>query len=311
MSERRLVSLDWAIKRILRSKANFEVLEGLISELLMQDVKIKAILESESNQETSTDKYNRVDIKVQNQKKEIIIVEIQYNEEHDFFHRILYATSKTITEHMEMGKKYSNVVKVVSINILYFDLGKGKDYIYRGTTNFIGMHTNESLKLSTDQQKVFKKESPADIYPEYYLININKFNDVAKTPLDEWIYFLKNETIEDSFTAKGLKKAKEVLDIMNLSPAERRDYENFLDNQRSKRSSYDTATYKGIQKGIKIGVEKGKVEGIEIGMEKGEDKKNREFVLRLFNKKYDTATISDLTGLSLEKVQAIINSVTN
>jgi hypothetical protein len=48
---RKLVSFDWAIKRILRSKVNFEVLEGFLSELLYDDIKILEVLESESNQD--------------------------------------------------------------------------------------------------------------------------------------------------------------------------------------------------------------------------------------------------------------------
>jgi len=64
MQNRKLISFDWAIKRILRSKANFEILEGFLSELLFEDITILEILESESNQEQKDDKFNRLDIKV-------------------------------------------------------------------------------------------------------------------------------------------------------------------------------------------------------------------------------------------------------
>ena len=96
VTERKLVSFDWAVKKLLRSKANFEVLEGFLSELLFDDIKILEVLESESNKESDDDKYNRVDIKVKNAKGEILIIEIQANNEWNFFHRVLYATSKTI-----------------------------------------------------------------------------------------------------------------------------------------------------------------------------------------------------------------------
>ena len=58
MSNRKLVSFDWALKRILRSKSNFEVLEGFLSELLRDDIRILEVLESEGNQETEQDKFN-------------------------------------------------------------------------------------------------------------------------------------------------------------------------------------------------------------------------------------------------------------
>ena len=49
MPPRKLVSFDWALKKLLRSKANFDILEGFLSELLKEDIIIIKILESESN----------------------------------------------------------------------------------------------------------------------------------------------------------------------------------------------------------------------------------------------------------------------
>lgn len=69
----RYIRFDWAIKRLLRQKANFGVLEGLLTVLLNEEVKIVEILESESNQLTADDKFNRVDIKAKNSKGEIIM----------------------------------------------------------------------------------------------------------------------------------------------------------------------------------------------------------------------------------------------
>ena len=65
---KKLIRFDWAMKKMLRHKANFDILEGFLSELLEEDIKIKQILDSESNKETEDDKYNRVDILVENSK---------------------------------------------------------------------------------------------------------------------------------------------------------------------------------------------------------------------------------------------------
>ena len=52
MAEKRTyISFDWALKRLLRDKANFDVLEGFISTLLNTNIKIHKILESEGNKE--------------------------------------------------------------------------------------------------------------------------------------------------------------------------------------------------------------------------------------------------------------------
>jgi hypothetical protein len=57
---KKLILFDWAIKRLLRNKANFVVLEGFLSELLFDNIKIEQILESEANQETDDDKFGLI-----------------------------------------------------------------------------------------------------------------------------------------------------------------------------------------------------------------------------------------------------------
>ncbi len=74
-------------------------------------------------------------------------------------------------------------------------------------------------------------ESVHQIFPKYFVIRVNKFNDKTKNRIDEWIYFLKNEMIRDDFKAKGLKKAKETLDIMKLNDKERIAYNRKLENK--------------------------------------------------------------------------------
>lgn len=252
VTERKLVHFDWAAKKLLRSKANFEVLEGFLSELLFEDIKILEVLESESNQDNEDDKYNRIDIKVKNSKGELLIIEVQSNNETDFFHRILYATSKTICEHIELGSDYSKVAKVISVNILYFDLGEGSDYIYRGKTTFNSFHNKgESLKLSQRQQEKFKKVYPGDIYPEYYIIKVNNFNDVAKSPLDEWIYLFKNSAIKSNFKAKGIEKAGVVLDEMKMSREERLAYEHYMYHKGAAKGDWQTALDDALGEHIK------------------------------------------------------------
>ena len=142
----RYIRFDWAVKRLLRQKANFDVLEGFLTVLLGEEVKIIELLESESNQQSVDDKFNRVDIKAQNSKGEIIIVEIQNTRELYYLERILYGVAKAITEHISLGERYYEVKKIYSISILYFDIGKGNDYLYHGQNSFTGVHTGDRLK---------------------------------------------------------------------------------------------------------------------------------------------------------------------
>jgi predicted transposase/invertase (TIGR01784 family) len=269
---RKLITFDWAIKRLLRSKANFGILEGFLSELLKEEIIILDLLESESNKDDKLDKFNRVDLRVRNQKQEIIIIEIQYDREYDYLQRIFYGVSKTVIEGMKEKQPYSGITKVISINILYFDLGSGTDYIYKGTTRFIGLHNHDLLELNEKQKQLFQKESVEALYPEYYLIKINRFNDIARDTLDEWIYFLKNEEIKESFTAKGLKEAEEKLSIMKLPEEERKAYEHYKDDLHYQASMFESSYGDGYHVGKEEGVEIGVEIGIEKGLFKGQSK---------------------------------------
>jgi len=229
MFNKKHIRFDWAIKRLLRQKANFGILEGFLSELLKEDIRIIEILDSESNKETEEDKYNRVDILVKDSRGELIIIEVQNAYAIDYFMRILFGISKAIVEHIKEGDTYSKVKKIISVNILYFDLGQGSDYIYKGTTNFIGVHDHQELELTPAQQNLFKKEKINEVFPEIYLLKVNNFDDHAKNTLDEWIYFLKNSEIRQEFSAKGIKEADEVLKRANMSDEERREYNRFIE----------------------------------------------------------------------------------
>ncbi|MBN8588620.1 MAG: Rpn family recombination-promoting nuclease/putative transposase [Rhodothermia bacterium] len=284
---KKLIRFDWAVKKLLRNKANFVILEGFLSELLFDDIKIQKILEGEGNQETDEDKYNRVDILTQNSKNELIIVEIQNTYEIDYFHRMAYGASKALTENLSLGQPYSKIKKVISVNIVYFDLGQGKDYVYKGTTNFQGLHEKDLLQLSSKQKETFTKQNVSDIFPEYYIIKVNQFNDVAKDMLDEWIYFLKNSEVKDEFSAKGLAEAKDVLDVMRLDKEQQYGYNRYLDYLHVKAS-----------------------EALSLQIEAEEKVRKDEkvkFAKSLFTTSLTNGEIAKHTGLTVEQIEQLRN----
>ena len=258
------IRFDWAVKRMLRDKANFAVLEGLITVLTGEVVKIEELLESEGNQESASDKFNRVDIKAKNVKGEIIIVEVQLTRQLYFLQRMLYGVSKAITEHIEIGNKYDKVKKVYSINILYFDLGKGSDYLYHGKTVFTGVHTNDRLEVNTKEADELRMRVPEDIFPEYYIIRVNEFNSVATTPIEEWLDYLKNNRIMDDTSTPGLKEARQKLLYLTMSDKERRAYDEHMDDIMVQNDVLDTAEEKGVIKGIMLTAKNLKSMGFSI-----------------------------------------------
>lgn len=282
---KKLIRFDWAVKKLLRNKANFVVLEGFLSEILFDDITILQILESETNQEADQDKFNRVDILTQNSKNELLIVEIQNTYEIDYFHRMAYGAAKALTENLALGQPYAEIKKIISINIVYFDLGQGKDYVYKGTTNFQGLHHKDILQLSTKQKDTFAKQNVADIFPEYHIIKVNQFDDVAKDTLDEWIYFLKNSEVQDNFKAKGLAEAKEVLDVMRLDKEQQYGYNRYLDYLHLKASEALSLRMEAEEK-VRIN------EKIEIAK-------------KAINKGLDNNFISEITGLTIEQIEKL------
>ncbi len=286
---KKLIRFDWAIKRLLRNKANFGVLEGFLSELLYDTIKIKQILESEANQELEDDKFNRVDILTQNSKNELIIVEIQSTYEIDYFHRMVYGVSKSVAENLKLGQKYSEIKKIISVNIVYFDLGQGQDYVYKGKTDFTGIHNKDILSLSRKQKLTFLKDQVSDIFPEYYLLKVNQFDDNAKDTLDEWIYFLKNSEVKDSFKAKGLKEAGEVLDIMRLPAVDQYGYNRYLDSLHLKASELFS-----LQTEAEF---------------KAKDERSIENAINGINEGFDNITIHKITKLPIEKIIELRNQL--
>ena len=306
-NEDNYIRFDWAMKRLLRNKANYVVLEGFLSSLLGKKFKIHRFLESESNQEDEDDKYNRVDILAESEDGQLCIIEVQNSREQTYFHRMLYGVSKAITEYIGLGKPYEAVRKVYSINIVYFELGQGKDYVYHGKTEFVGEHEpHDTLKLSIRQNEKFfgikddnleLRKSPGDLFPEYYILRINDFDKVATTPLDEWIEFLKTGSISSKATAAGLPEARERLRVDSLSQKDKQAYYRHLEAVRHMKSLFDTSRDEGYQEGIIKGEAKGRAEG------RVEEKKEIALNLLAYNTPIDI--IAKSTGLSIEEIKKL------
>jgi len=301
MATRKLISFDWAIKNILRNKANFDILEGFLSELLKDELSIIEILESESNKDSKINKFNRVDLKVKSEKHGLIIIEIQYEYEIDFFSRILWSSSKVISEQLEEGKAYGHAAKVITVSILYANIGKGNDYIYHGTTRFVGLHDYEMLELEEKEKQYYNLNRVFNVFPEHYLIKLGQFDEITKDSLDEWVYFLKTATIKDDFSAKGIQKAQQSLDVLKLNTTERQAYENYQDDLHYQASMLESSYGVGMQKGL----DKGMIEGMIEGKREGKREGKLDTAKQLIQLGVAMETIVAATGLSLVEIQAL------
>ncbi|MBQ3634862.1 MAG: Rpn family recombination-promoting nuclease/putative transposase [Bacteroidales bacterium] len=280
MAERHdLVRFDWAMKKMLRNKANYGILEGFIEVFLGKKCKIVELLESEGNQEDYADKFNRVDIKAKDSDGELFLVEIQTTRYTSYLQRVLYGVSKAITEQIEKGDSYGKIKQVFSISVVYYDLGHGKDYFYEAKTDFVGVHEHDVLQLSEreemsveqiargDERKYrMEAKTASDIFPKYYLIRINAYRKVVADAMDEWMRFLKDNSIKEDTKVPGLVEAKERLRISSMSKEERLGYERHLDAVDQEKDVAKSYMEEGMKKG-KIEIARNmKEEGMSIEM---------------------------------------------
>ena len=306
----RYIRFDWAAKNILRNKADFAIFEGLISVLVNEKVTIVELLDTESNKETVNDKYNRVDIKALNSKGEIILVEIQQTRELDYLQRMIYGVAKTITEHMCSGNAYEKVKKVFSINIIYFDMGEGDDYLYHGQIELLGVHDGKPLKLTEHELKDLKVLSPENVFPEYFVIRVNSFDKpILDNYLEEWMDFLKNERIRPDTTAPGLQEARKRLDMVQMTDQERKQYEYDMDTLVRDTDVLRTQLLEAIIKLRKQGLTEAQakvlVENWVRGLVEGRAEAKLEIARKMKAKGIAPQEIAEMTDLSVEEIDKL------
>jgi len=324
MTSNELIRFDYAIKKLLRNKANFGVLEGFIEVILEKKCKIQAILESEGNQDKSDDKFNRVDIKAQDEDGEIFIVEVQTSRYTYFLERILFGVSNAVVEQASQGEDYDKIKKVYSISVVYYDFGEGEDYIYRGTTEFRGVRKHDILKVSRKEELTeeellaeqdkpenkrrtykLKKQTVGNLFPEFCLLRINAFRPSVADALDEWMTFLKDNSIKDDTTAPGLVQAKEVLKISNMSKAERATYLRHREAMQNERSATRYSYASGKVDGRIEGIAEGRAEGLAEGEAKGRAEAMLETARKLKSMGLSIDQIAAATGLAPDEIAKI------
>ena len=297
MDDKELIRFDWAMKRLLRDKANFGVLEGLITTLLGIPIKIRKLLESESNKETAEDKQNRVDLLAEDEKGALYIIEVQNETEQSYFQRMLFGTSKLITEYINSGEGYEEVKKVYSINIVYFKLGYGTDYVYHGKTEFRGIHDDDILSLSPFQQQKFDAKVVSDLYPEYFILKANDFNRWSKMPLDQWLYFLSTGRIPSDATAPGLDEARDKLRLIKMNREELSAYKRHMNTTVILRDNINSAWEEGEFEGRKA--------GLIQGLQQGAQQERLNIARNMKANGLDSASIAKMTGLSPEVINTL------
>ena len=227
-----------------------------------------------------------------------------------------------MTEYIERGQNSQHIKKVYSINIVYFSLGSGTDTVYHGKTEFRGIHNGELLSLSPFQRKTFNVSEVSELYPEYYILKVNDFNKVAKTHLEEWIYYLNTGEVPVEATAPGLDIVRERLKLDRMTKGELEAYYRHLDNivilkdniytEREEgrleglEEGREQGRAQGLEQGRAQGLEQGRAQGLEQGLEQGRTEACIQIARQMKRLGMSPEQIADATGLAVETVVKLV-----
>jgi predicted transposase/invertase (TIGR01784 family) len=281
-NKRTLISFDWALKSLLRQSDNFDILEGFLTALLKEDITILGLAESEANKDNEADKFNRVDLRAEDSKNREIIIEIQCDKEPDYVERVYYGAAKSLVNNMKEGYRYRQVKKIISISIVYFNFLQTAA-VLKAETNFFNAETGE-----------MQKNIDSSVFAEYYFIQPKVFDDIIKTPLDEWIYMFKYSDVKENFTAKNIQKAKNKLAYAGMTAEEQQSYDAFELNKTIVEGVLDEKRLEG------------RLEGIVEGELKGELKGKREVAENLLKMGLTAEQVSQGTELYADEVREIM-----
>lgn len=295
MSDKPLISFDYAIKYLLKDKRYYEIVEGFISALLgtlgYKPVKINALLETESNREAVDLKRSIADLVVEDQEGNKYIVEIERSFTTNFMHKACYNTSRLVVDNISGNQDYRNIAKIFHISLLYFGVQGMTKPIYHGKTIVHEIDTHPVNVRIANQGLVFFENT--NIFPEYLFISVPRFDDVVRQEVDEWLYILKHSDTKESFKSPYMTKLKERLNVLKMSNTERTEYFKY---QKESIHSEDV---------LSAAEAKGEARGEAKGEARGETKGTMKVAKNLLAMGLNIESIMQATGLSKEEIQTL------
>ena len=289
VNDKGLVSFDYAIKYLLRDKGDYSIVEGFISALLKtkgyKDVKIIALLESESNKEDSKDKRSLADLIVEDEDKHKYIIEIERNVKDSFIHKSLFNTSRLIVDNLAQREDYTQILKVFHISLLYFPIGNGNGAIYHGKTIIHEIETNDKLSVHIKNKETNEVFDATDILPEYFYISLPQFNDRLEKEIDDWLHVMKYDEVPKNYHSPYMAQIADKLSILKMTKDERNNYSYYQKKLYNDRDELQAAEARGEAR--------------------GEVKRNIIIAKNLLAQKIDVKTISSATSLSIAEIKKL------
>jgi len=254
--------VDIAFKKIFGVEENKDLLISLINSIvgIEDQVSEVTLLNPYNAKNFKQDKLSILDIKAKNQDGKRFNIEIQISDEADYEKRALYYWARVYTEQLKSSEDYSKLSKAIGIHILNFTSIFGEQK-YHNVFHLKEKDTNllyfKDLELHTIELKKFSDNSDEELAD--IVIKV-------KNALDMWLAFLTRndlliaDNLPKELNDPTLKKAIEVLEVMNFSEEERDTYEDRLKWLRIEANTLKNYEQKGLEKGREEGREEGKIE---------------------------------------------------
>jgi predicted transposase/invertase (TIGR01784 family) len=295
MTHKSLVSFDYAIKYLLKDKGDYAIIEGFISALLKtqgyKDIKIIALLETESNKEDSKSKRSLADLIVEDEDHHKYIIEIERNVKDSFIHKSCFNTSRLIVDNLAQRQDYTQIIKIFHISLLYFPIGNGA--IYHGKTIIHEIESKEKLTVHIKNQQTGKLFDATDILPEYFYISVPLFNDRLEKEIDEWLHVMKYDEVPEHYHSKYMKQVADKLSILKMTQEERDNYLYYQKKLYNDRDELQAAEARGEERGLAEGEARGEARG------------KAELIKMMIKTGHSIDKISEITGLSLDEVKKL------
>ena len=286
--EKPLISFDFAIKYLLKSKGDYDIIEGFISALFASQgyppIKINALLDTESNKEELELKKSIADLVVEDADGNKYIVEIERAYTPNFMHKACFNSSRLVVDGIYGSQDYTTIKKIFHISLLYFSTKGMVKPIYHGKTIVHEVDTKHPVDVSIANEGLVIFNTP-NVFPEYFFISVPMFDDVINTEIDEWLYVMKHSEIKQSFKSPYMAKVAERLAVIKMSAEERNEYIYY---QKQSVHSQDI---------LQAAETKGRAEG--------RFKEKVEIALNLLRQNLPLDVISSATGLSHDELNEL------
>ena len=235
-----------------------------------------------------------IDIKAKTKNNETVIIEFQLCGNMDFLKRIFYYISKNVVNEVTLtagrrqeGENYNNVQKIISINLLDFNLkfgDKGKAH------RCFKLIDTKDLNISLDLIQIHILEVKRFIE----IIKNSTKEELKKNRLLSWMKFFTSDNLE--LIEDELKEENQIMSKVI------EEYRKFTSDDKMMRAY---ASREAFLVGQKMMLRREREDGFDEGKLEGIKERNYSIAKTLKQMNMDNGSISKATGLTIDEIEKL------